>query len=407
MNAVDNNESAQFREGARQPVTSVRAWESLDSRAHPTVGCVVTLESGHQGRALVPTGASVGQFEVADLRDGGARYDGLGVRDAVVRIETTVAETLAGVPAGEVDDHLDGGPSNVTLAVSQASARAAAAASGQPLWRYLNGSGEVSLPCPMVNIFSGGRHAEGGVRVQDFLAIPLAAGSFAEAIEVVWRVRRRAAQLTEERYGTLMSRLVADEGGLAVLAGDDAEPLELLARAIEDVDENVGIAIDVAATQIERPEEFLSTLERWCSRYPIVSVEDPLDDDDWDGWTDVTRRIGHLQLVGDDLFATSAARVDKAAGLGVANTVLVKPNQVGSLRRAADAVAAARHHGYATVVSARSGDTEDDMIADLAVGWNAGQIKVGSIMRSERLAKYNRLLEIEAVDGVRYGGWPR
>ncbi|HEX5566188.1 MAG TPA: phosphopyruvate hydratase [Streptomyces sp.] len=390
----------------QRAVIGVRAWEALDSRAHPTVGCVVSLEGGYEGRALVPTGASVGRFEVADLRDGGTRYAGLGVREAVERINRGVAADLTGLPVSEVDSCLSG-PSNVTLAVSLAAARAAAVASGLPLWRYLSRRGEFGLPCPMVNVFSGGRHAEGGVRIQDFLAVPLAARTFAEAIEVVWRVRRRAAQLTEERHGTLMSRLVADEGGLAVLAGDDAEPLELLARAIEDVGEPVGIAIDVAATQIERPEEFLGTLEDWCARYPIVSVEDPLDDDDWDGWTQATKRLGHLQLVGDDLFATSAERVEKAAGLGVANTVLVKPNQIGTLAGAARTVATARRHGYATVVSARSGDTEDDLIADLAVGWNAGQIKVGSVMRSERLAKYNRLLEIEALDGVPYGGWPR
>ncbi|MYV99892.1 phosphopyruvate hydratase, partial [Streptomyces sp. SID3343] len=277
---------------------------------------------------------------------------------------------------------------------------------GQPLWRRL-GDGTHTLPCPMVNIFSGGRHAEGGVRIQDFLAVPLAAGSFAEAIDVVWRVRRRAAELTAERHGTLMSRLVADEGGLAVLAGDDAEPLELLSRAIDDVGERVGVAIDVAATQIDRPEQFLDTLEAWTKTYPIVSIEDPLGDDDWAGWTDATRRFGHLQLVGDDLFATSADRVDHAAALGVANTVLVKPNQIGTLGRTETTLAAARRHGYATIVSARSGDTEDDVIADLAVGWNAGQIKIGSLMRSERLAKYNRLLEIEALDGVTYGGWRR
>ncbi|AXI81690.1 phosphopyruvate hydratase [Peterkaempfera bronchialis] len=384
----------------------VRAWEALDSRAHPTVGCVLSLEGGFEGRALVPTGASIGRFEVSDLRDGGTRYAGLGVRDAVERIEKTVAADLVGLPVGEVDARLDG-PSNVTLAVSLAAARAAAAASGLPLWHYLSRGGEYSLPCPMVNVFSGGRHAEGGVRIQDFLAVPLAAKTFAEAMEVVWRVRRQAARLTEERHGTLMSRLVADEGGLAVLAGDDAEPLELLARAIEDVGEPVGVAIDVAATQIEHPEEFLGTLEGWCARYPIVSIEDPLGDDDWDGWADATRRFGHLQLVGDDLFATSAQRLEKAVGLGVANTVLVKPNQVGTLGRAAQTMAAARRHGYATVVSARSGDTEDDVIADLAVGWNAGQIKIGSIMRSERLAKYNRLLQIEALDGVPYRGWQR
>ena len=385
-------------------VINVRAWETLDSRAHPTVGCVVSIEGGYVGRAMVPTGASTGQFERGDLRDGGERYAGLGTRHAVEQINTTVAGDLVGWAVGSVDERLDG-PSNVTLAVSQAAAKAAAAAAGVPLWRYLAVGSDFSLPCPMVNIFSGGRHAEGSVRIQDFLAVPLAAPTFADAIEVIWRVRRAAAALVEERHGRLMSRLVADEGGLAVVGDDDTEPLRLLAEAIERVGEPVGIAIDVAATQIERPDELLATLVDWVERFPIVSIEDPLGDDDWAGWRRATDLLGGLQLVGDDLFATDAARVERAAGLGVANTVLVKPNQVGTLAGAWAAVQAARAHGYATVVSARSGDTEDDLIADLAVGWNAGQIKVGSLMRSERLAKYNRLLEIEALDGVPYRGW--
>ncbi|MEU2615221.1 phosphopyruvate hydratase [Micromonospora sp. NPDC007271] len=391
---------------AERAVISVRAWEVLDSRAHPTVACAVFLEGGFVGRAMVPTGASTGQFEVADLRDGGERYGGLGTRQAVERINTVVAADLVGRPVGTVDDRLSG-PSNVTLAVSQAAAKAAAAAAGVALWRYLAEGDDYCLPCPMVNIFSGGRHAEGGVRIQDFLAVPLAAPTFSDALEVVWKVRRAAAQLTEGRYGRLMSRLVADEGGLAVLGGDDAEPLRILAEAIERVGEPVGIAIDVAATQIERPEEFLSLLQAWIAEYPIVSIEDPLGDEDWDGWQRASSLLGPIQLVGDDLFATDPVRVRKAASLGVANTVLIKPNQIGTLKQAYETVREARAHGYATVVSARSGDTEDDIIADLAVGWNAGQIKIGSLMRSERLAKYNRLLEIEAFDNVHYGGWVR
>ncbi|TDV56441.1 phosphopyruvate hydratase [Actinophytocola oryzae] len=386
-------------------VTSVRAWECLDSRGHPTIGCEVALEPGASATALVPTGASTGQYEVADLRDGGDRYAGLGVRSAVAMIEREIAGRIVGWPADEVDELLDG-PSNVTLGVSTAVAKAAAAAAGVPLWAHLAGDGPVSLPCPMVNIFSGGRHAEGGGTIQDYLAVPTGATSFAEAMEHVWRVRRRAAELVAAEHGTLWSRLVADEGGLALPGGDDERPLAMLAQAIAETGLPVGIAIDVAATQVPDPDALVDTLARWCATYPIVSVEDPLGDSDWDGWTKVTARLSPRQVIGDDLFATDADRVRTGAQHGAANAVLVKPNQVGTLSGAHQALTAARAVDYRTVVSARSGDTEDDAIADLAVGWNAGQIKVGSVHRSERLAKYNRLLRLEALDGIRYAVWP-
>ncbi|MGB3437669.1 MAG: phosphopyruvate hydratase [Actinophytocola sp.] len=386
-------------------VTAVRAWECLDSRGHPTVGCLVTVGSGASAAALVPTGASTGQFEVADLRDGGDRYAGLGVRAAVAMIEGEIADAVVGWPVDEVDEVLTG-PSNVTLGVSTAAAKAGAVAAGVPFWRYLADGGPVSLPCPMVNIFSGGRHAEGGGTVQDYLAIPTGATTFAEAIEHVWRVRRRAAELVEAEHGRLWSRLVADEGGLALPGGDDERPLALLASAIADTGLPVGIAIDVAATQVPDPEALLTTLTRWCADYPIVSVEDPLGDNDWTGWADATTRLAPRQVVGDDLFATDAERVATGAKYGAANAVLVKPNQIGTLTGARAALLAARAAGFRTVVSARSGDTEDDTIADLATGWNAGQIKVGSVHRSERLAKYNRLLRLETVDRLPYAGWP-
>lgn len=398
------------RQRPRSRIESVRAWEALDSRAHPTVGCEVVLLSGARGTALVPTGASTGQFEVADLRDGGPRFDGLGVRRAVEVIDSSVAAHLVGSPAADVDDLLDG-PSNVTLAVSVAAARADAADAGVPLWRALAQrlatDGEpVSLPCPMVNIFSGGRHAEGGGQIQDFLAVPLEARTFAEAIEHVWLVRREAARLVEQAHGTLWSRLVADEGGLALPAGDDEQPLTLLSEAIRLTGLPVGIAIDVAATQVDDPAGFLDIVVGWCDRHPIVSVEDPLDDADWPGWVAATARLAPRQVVGDDLLATDAARVHHAAAIGAATAVLVKPNQIGTLSGARAALRAAREHGYRTIVSARSGDTEDDAIADIAVGWDAGQIKVGSLMRSERLAKYNRLLYLEQVERLPYAGWP-
>lgn len=385
------------------PLARIDAWPALDSRAHPTTACRVTLADGSSGRALVPTGASVGRFEVADLRDGGTRYAGLGVGQAVAAI-IELGRRHAGSPIADVERSLTG-PSNVTLAISTAAAKAAASSSGIELWRLFDVDRAASLPCPMVNIFSGGRHAEGGVRVQDFLALPTGASSYGEALHSIWRVRRAAAELVAERYGTLMSRLVADEGGLAVLAGDDEEPLALLAAAIESVGDPVGIAIDVAATQLDDPEAFEDTIVDWCARYPIVSVEDPFGDDDWTAWKRIGGRLDGLQLVGDDLFATDHRRVERAAEMGVANTVLVKPNQIGSLSGAWRTIETARTHGYRTVISARSGDTEDDVLADLAVGWNGGQIKIGSLMRSERLAKYNRLAEIEATADLPYAGW--
>jgi enolase len=387
-------------------ISSVVAWEALDSRGHPTVACRVSLTDGSWGRSLVPVGASTGQWEVADLRDGGQRYAGRGTRAAVDQINNNLAQGLTGIPAGEVDEHLDG-PSNVTLAVSQACLKAAAAALGLETWQLLSQQAgvEAGLPTPMVNIFSGGRHAEGSIRVQDFLAVPLRAASMADAIESVGNVRRAAVALVEQRYGTLHSRLVADEGGIAVPGTDDSEPLQLLTEAIERSSEAVGIAIDVAATQFDATDEFLQTLCSWVADHPIVSVEDPAGDEDWDGWHRADRALGGIQLVGDDFFATSAARVERAAAVGIANAVLIKPNQVGTISGAAAAVRAARDHTYRTIVSARSGDTEDDLLADLAVGWDAGQIKIGSLTRSERLAKYNRLLELEARHRLPYRSW--
>ncbi|WP_208815517.1 phosphopyruvate hydratase [Micromonospora echinofusca] len=392
--------------GTAPVVIGVRGWECLDSRGNPTVGCVVYLEGGVEGVALAPAGASTGRFERPALHDGGARYAGFGARAALHVLDDRVAPALVGRPATDVDGLLDG-PSNVTVAVSLAAARARAAHAGLPLWQYLAGptGHRPTLPCPMVNIFSGGRHAEGGGVVQDYLAVPLAATSFAEAIEQVWDVRRNAAALVEQRAGRLAAVLVADEGGLALSGGDDELPLQLLTDAIERTGHSMRIAIDVAATQVEKPAALLDEVVAWCDRYPVVSIEDPLSDDDWDGWVDATRRLAGRQVVGDDLFATSAERVRRGADTGAGNAVLVKPNQVGTLSGAAETLALARSLGMRTIVSARSGDTEDDAIADLAVGWAAGQIKVGSVTRSERLAKYNRLLRLEEIDRIPYAGW--
>lgn len=417
-------------------IAGVRAWEALDSRGTPTVACEVRLAGGARGQALVPSGASTGAHEAFELRDGGERYGGKGVLRAVAAVNGEIAGAVAGLAAEDgaavdrVLEQLDGTPNlarlgaNAVLAVSIAAARAAAGAFGAPLYAVLAGSGEPLLPLPMVNVVSGGAHARGaGVDVQDFLVVPVGAATFAEAIEWAWRVRRATAALARERGH--QASLVADEGGLGLPLASNRAGLELLVEGIERAGlvpgEEAAVAIDVAATQLvagggyrldtERRTlatgELVDELESWCDAYPVVSLEDPLGEDDWDGWREATRRLGgRLQLLGDDLFATDVARLRRGIDRRVANAVLVKPNQCGTLTRAAACVALARDSGYAPVVSARSGDTEDGWLADLAVGWRAGQIKVGSTARSERTAKWNRLLQIEVELGerARYAG---
>ena len=237
------------------------------------------------------------------------------------------------------------------------------------------------------------------------MAVPLRASSFAEAIEYIWEVRVRARELLAGRSGTLVANLVADEGGLASVGANEEVPLEMLTAAIEKTGHEVGIAIDLAATQLPRRFDAMRLVDRWRSLYPLVSVEDPVDDDDWDGWVAATRRLEGLQVVGDDFFATRSERIERGGVAGAANAVLIKPNQIGTLSGARAALDSARRHGLATILSARSGDTENGSLADLSVGWATGQIKIGSLTRSERLAKYNRLLQIEAIEGVRYAGW--
>jgi enolase len=386
-------------------VVSVRAWECLDSRGHPTVGVEVRLSDAATGRALAPTGASVGQFEVPDARDGGVRYQGLGVRNAVAQVNDVVSATIHGLSPAAAERRLSG-PGNVTLPVSLALAKAAASSSDIPLWKHLAITDVApTIPCPMINIFSGGRHASGGLGIQDHMAVPLNAASFAEAIETIWEVRMRARELLAGRQGALVANLVADEGGLASVGADEEAPLEMLSAAIEKTGHAVGIAIDVAASQLPPGLDVIDLIAGWRSRYPLVSVEDPLDDNDWDGWVAATRRLAGLQIVGDDLFASRSERIERGGTARAANAVLIKPNQIGSVSGARAALDSARRHGLATIISARSGDTEDESLADIAVGWSAGQIKIGSLTRSERLAKYNRLLQIEALDGIRYAGW--
>jgi enolase len=404
----------------------VLAWEALDSRGTPTVACEVALADGTAGQAIVPSGASTGAHEARELRDGGDRYGGRGVRAAVANVEGELAAVVKGLPGGsqaELDaalraadgtENLSRLGANAVLAVSVAAALAGAAERGLPLWQAAGG--RPLIPLPMVNILSGGAHAGAAIDMQDFLAVPVGAGSFAEAIEWAARVRAAAAELVAERG--LVAALVADEGGLGPALASNRDALELLSRAIEraglEPGSEVAIAIDVAATQLidaaggyrlsveQRTlaaAELADELAAWAGEHPIVSIEDPLGEDDWDGWAAAGPRLGHLQLLGDDLFATNPERLRRGIEDGVANAVLVKPNQIGTLSDAREVVELAHAASYATVLSARSGETEDSWLADLAVGWRTGQIKVGSTTRSERTAKWNRLLQIEAELG--------
>ena len=412
-------------------ISHLLAWEALDSRGKPTVGCEVCLDGGATGRATVPSGASTGTHEARELRDGDARYGGNGVRRAVANVTGEIADAVRGLDATDqagldrVLRDLDGTQdlgrlgANAVLAVSVATAVAGAAARGLPLHAAVADDGAAPLlPLPMVNIISGGAHSGRSIDVQDFLAVPVGAGSFAEAIEWASRVRAGAAEELVSRG--LPVALVADEGGLGPLLPTNRSALDVLVAGIERAGlrpgDDVGIAIDVAATQFLRADgryvltaedrelasaELVEELAAWCAAYPIVSLEDALAEDDWAGWRTGTERLGGRQLLGDDLFVTNPERLQRGIDEKVGNAVLVKPNQIGTLDTARSVVRTAHAAGYATVLSARSGETEDDWLADLAVGWRTGQIKVGSTTRSERTAKWNRLLRLESELGDR------
>ena len=405
-------------------VERVFAWEALDSRGVPTVACVVTLADGAEGVATVPSGASTGTHEAHERRDGGKRLGGRGVLAAVAAVNDQIAAALRGSDACEQETidgilrELDGTDSlerlgaNAVLAASVACAVAAAAGRRLPLWQALAPNDPPLLPLPMVNVLSGGAHAGGLVDLQDVLVVPVGATSFAEAIEWASRVRSATAAVLRQRGHE--TALVADEGGLAAPLGSNREAVKVVADGIERSGlvpgEQAAIAVDVAATQLLdngryklacegrtiAAEELVAELRSWCDVFPIVSLEDPLAEDDADGWRLAGQHLGALQLLGDDLFATSAPRLEKGIASGLANAVLAKPNQVGTLTDARQVVELARAAGYASVLSARSGETEDAWLADLAVGWRTGQIKVGSTTRSDRTAKWNRLLRIEA-----------
>lgn len=418
-------------ETAIAQVKGRRVW---DSRGRPTVEAEVRLAGGAAGRAIAPAGASRGRGEAVDLRDGGERLGGFDVQTALAHVNGEIAAALSGADAAGQDAvdriliDLDGTPDkgrlggNALIAVSMAVAHAAAAAAGEPLWRYLGGEKPGRMPVPQVQIFGGGAHAGRRVDIQDFMVVALAADSFCQALEWTAEVYRAAGRLMEEA-GTLQG--VADEGGYWPVFATNEEGLETLVRAIEDAGfvpgDEIAVCLDVAASQLGVGGRYRLGLEGreldsdglgemlagWIERYPIVSIEDPLAEDDEEGFRRFMRAVGgKVQVVGDDFLVTDAGRVRRAAAAGACNALLVKPNQAGTLSEARAALEAARAAGWGTIVSARSGETEDVTIVHLAVGWDAGQIKVGSFARSERMAKWNEGLRIEESLGpaARFAG---
>ena len=411
------------------------AREILDSRGNPTIEVEVSLESGAWGRAAVPSGASTGKREAVELRDGdGARYRCKGVRQAVRNIEETIAPEVEGMDASEqaaVDQallELDGTPNksalgaNAILAVSLAVARAAADDAGLPLYAYLGGVGARLMPVPMLNVLNGGAHADNGLDYQEFMLVPAGADSFSSAIRMGSEIFHTLRELLVEKG---LSTGVGDEGGFAPNLASNSAALDLFLQAIEKAGyrpgEDVALALDVAASEFAESggryrlrrenlvlssEEMIHRYEQLLERYPIVSIEDGLGEDDVAGWGALTRKLGRrVQLVGDDVFVTNPAIIQQAIKNGLANAVLVKVNQVGTLTETLQAIELAKRAGYGTVISHRSGETEDTFVADLAVAVNAGQIKTGSVARGERTAKYNQLLRIEEELG-HAASWP-
>ena len=412
-------------------IVDVRGREILDSRGNPTVEAEVTLESGHVGRAAVPSGASTGRHEAVELRDGDRdRYLGRGVRNAVGNIRAEIREAVRGCDARDqreldrIMTELDGTRAkgrlgaNAILAVSLAAARAAAAARGLPLYRHLGGADAATLPVPMMNIVNGGAHASNNVDIQEFMVLPVGAPTFSEGL-------RMGVEVFHALKGVLAgegkSTAVGDEGGFAPDLASDAEAAEMVVRAIEAAGyrpgEDLVLAVDAAASEFfadgrytfhKSSGESLDTdgmiafWEGMIDRFSLVSVEDPLDEDDWDGWIALTGRVGaRCRIVGDDLFATNLQRLGRGIRTGAANSILVKVNQIGTLSEALDAVRVAREAGFGTIISHRSGETEDTFIADLVVACGAGLIKTGAPSRSDRVAKYNQLLRIEEDLGTR------
>ena len=414
-------------------ITSIRAREILDSRGNPTVEAEVTLAGGHFGRAAVPSGASTGALEAIELRDGGSRFGGKGVTRAVRNIDQAIASIIVGRDALEQESidqamlDLDGTPNkaklgaNSILAVSLAVARAAAASAGMPLYRYLGGPSARVLPVPLLNVLNGGVHAANSVDIQEFMLVPAGFGTFRDAlragVEIYQALRKVLA-------GRGLATNVGDEGGFAPNLAENRQALELLIAATEaagyEVGTQVSFALDVAASELFREgryklegrslksPEMVDYLEGLVADFPIVSIEDGLAEDDWEGWAELTTRLGgRIQLVGDDIFVTSEDLLQRGIDGGVANAILIKVNQIGSLSETLHTMELAERASYGRVISHRSGETEDTFISHLAVATNAGQMKSGAPARGERTAKYNQLLRIEGLldDGARFAGW--
>lgn len=416
-------------------ISTVHAREILDSRGNPTLEAEVTLADGAFGRALVPSGASTGKREAVELRDGDAsRYLGKGVRQAVGHVNIDIARALAGFDAADQKGldarliELDGTANkgrlgaNALLGVSMAAAHAVAASRRLPLWRHLAGDTAVSLPVPMMNIINGGAHADNNVDMQEFMVLPVGFDRFSEALRAGTEIFHALKSVLRQRG---LSTAVGDEGGFAPDLRSNEEALETILEAIGKAGYRAGddilLGLDVASSEFHKDGayrldgegkvlsagEFVDFLADWCDRYPIVTIEDGMDEGDWDGWKLLTRRLGgRVQLVGDDLFVTNPAIFAEGIERGIGNAILIKVNQIGTLSETLEAIAMAERAGYAAVVSHRSGETEDTTIADIAVATTATQIKTGSLCRSDRVAKYNQLLRIEEALGpdARFAG---
>jgi enolase len=406
----------QLRRNPLSLIEAIGAREILDSRGNPTIEVEVLLDDDSFGRAAVPSGASTGAFEAHESRDGDkSRFLGKGVQKAVLRVIGEIDEALVDFDA--TDQRL---VDNAILGVSLAVAKAAADSSGLPLYRYLGGPNAHTLPVPLMNILNGGAHADNGVDVQEFMIVPIGAPTFSEALRWGTEVYHSLKSLLQSKN---LSTGLGDEGGFAPDLPTNRAALELISEAIEKAGYKVGtdiaMALDVAATEFYKDgkyhfegkahsaEEMITYYEGLVAAFPLVSIEDPLDENDWDGWAAMTKRLGDkVQLVGDDLFVTNPARLQTGIDKGTANSILVKVNQIGTLTETLDAVALAQRNGMTAIISHRSGETEDTFIADLAVATNAGQIKTGAPARSERVAKYNQLLRIEEelADAAYYPG---
>lgn len=410
-------------------IKEIKARQIFDSRSNPTVEAEVTLENGFKGRGAVPSGASTGAYEAVELRDGGTEYGGKGVTQAVANVNTVINELLAGKEAADIHEidrimiEADGTNNksklgaNATLAVSIACVKAAASAHRMPLYEFIGGINAAVLPVPMMNILNGGAHADNNIDIQEFMIMPFGANSFAHAMQMGTEIYSSLKKLLKERN---MQTAVGDEGGFAPNLESDEQALDLLCDAIAKAgykpDKEVKIAIDAAASEWCKNGSYIQPksgrtmtsdglvnyFEKLSGKYPIFSIEDPLAEDDFDGFKKITEKIGDkVQIVGDDLFVTNRERLRKGIDSSAANAILIKPNQIGSISETIETIRLAKNNMYRTVMSHRSGETEDNTIADLAVALGCGQIKTGAPARSDRVAKYNQLLRIEEQLGIK------